>query len=222
MPVGRANKRPVIVMSGYTAAGKTTHGQLLAEALDVPVFSASGLLRRLAGKRADGPWGDRWSPELDRVREQRNLDDEVDRYMIQVARYAPEGVLDGCFLPWTYPPADVVRVWIESDEPSRARKCQVSHLSTGLLTEEQAATIIRDKDRFSRETLRRSVGAEFELDPERFDIVLSNSDLIPEATAECAAAGIATFHPLVLASVRYVLGLETVRPSDERVVRVAQ
>jgi len=45
--------RPTIIVSGLTAAGKTTHAKALAELLDVPFFSASALsLIRNSGHRA--------------------------------------------------------------------------------------------------------------------------------------------------------------------------
>jgi hypothetical protein len=112
----------------------------------------------------------------------------------------------------------VVRLWIESDEPSRVRKCHVSHLDEQVMSEVEARELIARKDEYSRSVLERTTGADFGLDYDRFDVVLTNSDLIPEATPEAAARGVKIFDPVVVACVRYALGEDVGRPQDERIL----
>jgi len=190
-------KRRSIVFSGLSAAGKTTHAKLLAAELDLPYYSASSFLTKLASERAHKSvdWGDgRWSPQVDAVRAQSDIDDEVDRQLTTALRETDGAVFDGCFLPWLYEVPDVINIWIESDEPSRIRKCVVSHRSGLNLANAECETVLREKDRFSRAYLLGKCRKRFSPTAGRFDVVADNSDLIPQATVACSERGVRLFH----------------------------
>jgi cytidylate kinase len=203
-----------IVISGFDAAGKTTHGSLLSSALDIPLHTASGLMTRLAHRAHNfrARWDDQWTPELDQVRAaDPSLDEEIDADMVKALVSSPSGVFDGCFLPWLVRPDGVINVWIESDLDSRVRKCMVRHLGDGI-DRRTAEQIVRNKDDFSQRRLQSARGVYLSPDPNIFDLVLDNSDLIPEATVACAHEGIRTLQPVLLRCIDYLGGARTSRP----------
>ena len=60
---------PAILISGFTAAGKTTHGRLLAEDLGWAYLGLSGIRRELLRPGEDPePSGAEWDPGMDRLR----------------------------------------------------------------------------------------------------------------------------------------------------------
>jgi len=213
--------RPTIIVSGLTAAGKTTHAKALAELLDVPFFSASALLRQLAINDPDmvAEWGDRWNPHVDSVRNVVDIDTEVDRQMTALVAAAPCGVFDAALLPWLSSDEAIINLWIESDEPSRIRKCYVSHLDNAGLSLDDARKVVQEKDAFTGRVLAGRHGAVLTAD-DRFDIVATNSDLIPDASVAAAAIGSAIFSPVILASVLYLIGHSIVEPTDTRLLRI--
>jgi cytidylate kinase len=217
-------KKDKIVISGLTAAGKTTHAKLLAEELGLPFYSASDLLRSLASERYEvcGDWGDRWSPRFDELRSNSNLDDEIDLRMLQLYQQSSSGVFDSCFLPWLSIERDGVNIWIESDLPSRVRKCFVSHLDNSRIDLEEASRIVTDKDAFTIAALERSVNAKYEPD-DRFDLVVSNTDLMPQATVSSAVRGVAIFAPVLYECIGYLTGRSATvtTPSRANILRLS-
>lgn len=215
-------KRKVIVIAGFTAAGKTTHGRLLAESFGLPYYSASAVLRRFAREVHDVPdsWGERWHPGVDMVRADPSLDKQVDEFMLELLSDAESGVFDACFLPWVYDRSDVVKMWIQSDFDSRVRKCYVSHLDNSRISLQDAAVVVREKDSITRKVLQDSLGMAYEAD-ERFDLVVSNSDLIPAATVAAAVHGVGIFSQLVQRCVEYLFDSWATAPSDPRIVHIA-
>lgn len=185
----------IIVISGLTAAGKTTHGRILADALHVPFVEASEVFRSLAGNALNGVrWLGRWTPELDTLRAATDLDSQVDATLIRSIDRASSGVYDAALLPWLTNRRDLVRIWMESDEPSRVRKCVVSHFGDcPELTLDSAQAIVAGKDKVTRERLFSVARRVMKPDREFFDAVVDNSSLIPQATSEAARAGILRF-----------------------------
>jgi cytidylate kinase len=181
-----------IVVAGLTAAGKTTHSQLIASAFSVPYFSGSALLSELADM--PGPW----KPDIDVLRSQGDLDLELDRMMVRKFESSAEGIFDTWALPWLSS-SDAVRVWIESDMDSRVRKAAVTELRRGLRPNmSDVRKVVESKDSFSRELFTRLYDFDLYDDHEVFDIVIDNSSFIPRATIEASDRGIREFNRLML------------------------
>jgi len=197
-----------IAISGYTAAGKTTHARLLAQALGFEHVSAAEiLLRQLGFDLTAVSESEIWfhhHAEIDRRRQGLDIDVELDALLRRRAAVEDDIVFDARFLPW-FAEAPLLRVWLESDLSSRARKCCVS-IGRAAADVPECAQRIYDKDNLDVARLAGFHGWIFGPDRALFDVILDNSSFIPSATAECAASGVREFHPYLLAVVQAMVG----------------
>lgn len=210
-----------VVISGLTAAGKSTHAKLLAEEFGIPYVSATALLAELVSDRTGEAVETRWQPSLDTARgADSSIDDELDYLLERELMTRASGVFDACLLPWVAPEAATINLWIESDFQSRVRKCVVSHWEEAIGST-QATARVEAKDRFTIDRLRSAANVAYTPD-ERFDIVASNSDLIPSTDPETAQVGISLFHPLLTEAVAFVAGIRDQAPASHRIVRLGR
>lgn len=188
---------PRIVISGPTAAGKTTHAKLLARRLGVEYVSASAIFRRVTAEVTgiESTWGARWSPEIDGARTTRDIDRRVNDIVLERYNSMSDGVFDAAFLPWLIPAGSALCVWLDSDLPSRVMKCYVSHLDNSRIDQNEARRVIEEKDSTSTRVLSALTRATYEV-CDRFDLVMSNSSLMKEATVESAVLGVGVFAPI--------------------------
>lgn len=203
-----------LVISGWTAAGKSTHAKLLARDLNLPYLSATEVLARLVADRTSTPLEKRWQPRLDQARQDdQSIDDDLDAYLIDMFERDSGAVFDACLLPWVAPAVAAIRIWLESDFPSRLRKCYVSHLDEGIGWDE-ARSRVQGKDTFTQSRLSRTNGCSYDPSTAAFDLIANNESLIPFATRDTADAGIASFHPVLLQAVRYLTGTRSEAPTS--------
>lgn len=195
-----------VVISGYTAAGKTTHARLLAEAMGLEFLSAAELLLERLGfdltVQSESEIWFRHNAVIDRRRRTEGaVDADLDEYLVDRATRDDGVMFDARFLPWLTG-APMLRVWLDSDLPSRASKCRVSVDAPDIA---ECAVVIQEKDTLD---VRRFAdrGRVFGPEPGLFDIVLDNSAFITESTRACAARGVEAFHPYVMAAVEAALG----------------
>lgn len=195
-----------VVISGLTAAGKTTHAKLLAQELGFEYVSGTGALARLCGLEVtDDP--PRWVDIAGAVARCRNddVDAMLENELLRLAREKDCQVFDAWALAWTCD-VPIARIWFESDLPSRTRKCFVSQGEVPSMDLAECEPHVREKDEQNRELFLRTLSFDLFEDHEAFDVVLDNSELIPEATFECAVAGIATFAPIVQRAFEFCVG----------------
>jgi cytidylate kinase len=193
-----------IAFAGLTAAGKTTHAKRLAAELGYDYVSATDILLEILGidESGDQIWFNRLE-EIQAVRGGDAVDIELEERLLALARTRQRTVFDTWALAWIGDDP-LIRIWLESDLESRARKCLVSQQTTRLGLDECRA-LIEEKDRFNRAIFRRRHSFDLFHDRQRYDAVLCNSHLIPEATPAAAEAGIERFAPVVLAAVVAVM-----------------
>jgi len=194
-----------IAIAGLTAAGKTTHARRLADELGYTYVSSTEILLTLLG--VDTPSNGAWFTDSVRIEQARRgdqADSELDRRLVKWAATRSGVVFDSWVLAWICP-TPIVRVWLESDEPSRIRKCFVSQEATRMPIS-GCAELLREKDGASRSNFIRRYGFDLFVDRAEYDLVLCNSHLIPHATADSAALGIDKFAPILRKAVELLLG----------------
>ena len=185
-----------IAFAGLTAAGKTTHARRLAADLGYRYVSATDILLEILQVRDRS--AHLWFTQLDAItaaREGDAVDDELEARLIGLARSSDRTVFDSWALAWISP-SPMVRIWIESDLPSRTRKCLVS-LGDQPRPLAECEALLRAKDDHNRAMFRRRHGFDLFTDRERYHAVLCNSHLIPAATGPESRRGIERFAPVV-------------------------
>ena len=189
-------EQPNVAFAGLTAAGKTTHARLLAHELGYAYVSATEVLLDILGIDAsgDGLWFDRFE-QISAARAGDGVDEELDARLAGLAATSRGTVFDTWALAWVSP-TPMVRVWIESDEESRARKCLVSQ-QEARLDLSACRALVHAKDAEARAGFLRRHHFDLFTDRDRYDLVLTNSHLIPHADRNCADRGIVAFAPVV-------------------------
>lgn len=183
----------LVIISGFTAAGKTTHARLLAQALGWNYIGISQLRKSQIPDLLSA--ATEWCPELDDLRVgDAEIDLEIDRKMKAIIEgtHTPL-VVDAWLQPWLCDSTEACRIWLNSDFDSRIKKAQVSRLRAGLHQSPKIEAEIVEKDRFSVEVFHRIYGIDFGPDPEVFDLFLDNSTFIAEASINASDQGIENF-----------------------------
>lgn len=192
-----------IVIAGLTAAGKTTHALLIARWLGYDYVSASALiLERLSidQDETNTLWVRRLV-EVDKRRDERPVDREVNDYLRSELRRRDRTVFDSWSAAWLGGPP-CLRVYIESDRNSRARKALVSQEPYGpYLSLAESLSLIDQKDRSTAARLQPLLGVDVRYDRSPFDLVLDNTALIDTPTIASACRGIKTFHKRLVVSI---------------------
>lgn len=185
-----------IVIAGLTAAGKTTHALLIARWLGYDYVSASALLLNRVNMDSDGSntmWVRR-SAEIERHRDERPVDREVNEYLRAELNRRDRTVFDSWSAAWLGGPP-CLRIYLESDRNSRARKVRVSQEPHGpYLPLAECRHLIDQKDGSTAARLRPLLGVDIRYDRVPFDLVLDNSALIDQPTIVSARRGIKEFH----------------------------
>jgi 2-phosphoglycerate kinase len=142
-----------IAFAGLTAAGKTTHAQRLAADLGYDYVSATDILFEILRVPRDAhPWFNQ-ADAISAAREDGAVDAELESRLVDLARTSDRAVFDSWALAWICP-VPVIRIWIESDLPSRTRKCLVS-LCDEPRPLAECEGVLRAKDDYNRAMFRR-------------------------------------------------------------------
>jgi cytidylate kinase len=186
----------LVLVSGFTAAGKTTHSRLLAGFLGWRYVAMSEIRR--ASILGSSTAREEWVPGGDELRANDvALDLEIDRRIKEhIERIEVPAIVDAWLQPWLCELSGATRVWLDSDFSSRVAKAQVSRLRSGLGSSPSISATIARKDEFSVEHFRRLYGVDFGPDPTVFDLSLDNSAYISEPTIQASDDGIRRFAPV--------------------------
>lgn len=188
-----------ISVSGLTAAGKTTHARILAKQLGYDYISALEIILEKLGleDKPEAIWSR--NPDLLKAFDDATLNTYVDDRLVDTSKTRDSIVFDAWALPWLSE-AQMLRLWIESDLPSRERKFIVSQKRAHEPFRD--TTIVARKDSASRRNFANAYGFDIEKDHIPFDIKLVNTSLIERATIQCSNRGIALFAPVVFDAVK--------------------
>jgi cytidylate kinase len=198
-----------ILISGLTAAGKTTHAKILAAELEYSYVSATEVMADMLGidRREVGPgFWQKYGDAIARVRDTTDLDRELDNQLTAMAAEEQKLVIDAWALPWLIPQEICISIWIESDHPSRTLKAAVSDENKQELFWYER--FIGRKDDDTRERFLGIYGFDLYGTRETFTLEVDNSKYITKATREDSDRGIETFAPVINCSVMSLLKLE--------------
>lgn len=173
-----------IIISGLTAAGKTTHCNLLAHKFQLEIVSASTLLARKGGipisvDPTDSKfWISGEGAALDAWRkENKQIDLAVDAELKKLSKRKHRAVFDAWGLPWISS-APAFRIWLGSSLESRLLKALVSHRWTPGMTDRALRNVLKRKDKRAREYFLAHYSFDLFHDREGFDLILDISAFI--------------------------------------------
>ena len=202
-----------IAISGLTAAGKTTHAQLLAHWLDYRYISATQIMLEIAGygeSTIEGIWL-RADPNIRSVLTDISVARKLTDTLTRLAATERSVVFDSWGLSWAYQ-GPLVRLWIDSDRLSRSWKCYVSQGPSPSLSVVECTRLIDDKDLQTRSLFREEYGVDIFSDRSVFDVVLDNSWLIRQPTREAADRGIRDFDAVFRRVIQRFWSGEPIKP----------
>lgn len=191
-----------VLISGLTAAGKTTHSLLLADALGYECLHFTQLLLEqldICSEDENQVWFERMR-EIEALRGDGRIEGAIDRQLADAVSRNDRLVVDSILAPWLAADAPIC-VWIGSDRLSRAWKCQFSASMVAGVDTPAAAALIDEKDALTRKRFRSARGVDIYTDRKPFDFVLDNSHLISAPTEAAVQSGIAVFHKILRACV---------------------
>jgi cytidylate kinase len=190
-----------VIVSGLTAAGKTTHALLIAKWLGYDYVSASSLMLdrlRVEHDETNTLWATRFD-DVEMRRDQGPVDRDLNEHLKVELRRRDRTVFDSWSAAWLDQTPRCLRIFIESDGNSRARKARVSQEPHGpYLSISACRQLIDRKDESTAVRLNPLLGTDIRRDRSPFDLVLDNSALIREPTVVSARRGIKVFHDLLV------------------------
>jgi cytidylate kinase len=192
-----------IIISGLTAAGKTTHSHLLCEEHGFHYISASRILLGLAGLDAVQPldfWVSPKGIELSKTFSWKDVDTEFQK----IERASTNTVFDCQTLPWLQTRKGM-SLWIDSSLESRVFKARVSYAGQSTLSDTEIRNKIIKKDELAQKHIFSNYGVDLFQDRKPFDLIIDISSFITEASVAASHISIRKSHEIIDNAVRWYL-----------------
>lgn len=163
--------RPNIAFAGLTAAGKTTHAKILAQELGYQYISATVIMMEIMDiENTKEIWFTDYE-QIKKAREGDGIDIELERRVRELADTTDGLVLDTWAMAYIYD-GPLIRILVESDEPSRARKCFVSQGDNKIRDLNDCHDLVTQKDNDTREKSLRRLNFDLFKDMSKYDAVI--------------------------------------------------
>lgn len=185
----------VIVVSGLTSAGKTTHSHILSGQFDLRYVSTSQLLLFELRRKSFQPanyWLENGALDLWSTPESKLVDTE----MMQIEQSEKDVIFDSLAMPWLHR-SEALCIWLESSLESRVMKAIVSHRSNPKGSADEISSLIHKKDESAGSKLKDRYGIDLFRDRSPFDVILDITPFILEPTWEAALSSISRSHSLI-------------------------
>lgn len=192
-----------IIISGLTAAGKTTHAGLIARRYKLDYLSASQTMLKLAGlstRQRPDFWVTEEGLGLGRKVTWSQVDAEIQRMEGKCRRT----VFDCLSLPWLCRQKSLI-IWLESSLSSRVIKAIVSHRGENNLTPAEVKEKISLKDWTARTEILKQYGIDIFKDRTPFNLIIDVSGFIAETTPASARLGIKQVDDIISSAVGWYL-----------------
>jgi cytidylate kinase len=192
-----------VIISGLTAAGKTTHCHLLAGEFGLRYVSGSQILLYLSG-RFPVQRRDFWVSDEAQTLWKSSEADRVDEELARLESTEKGLVIDSLATPWLHrDPA--FKIWLESSLESRVTKALISHQGTSHFSRAELEARLQEKDQIQRERFLRKYGFDLLLDRRPFELILDISQCIKGTTLKDALGSIRAVHSLIRPAVGWHL-----------------
>ena len=177
-----------VIVSGLTAAGKTTHSLWIARKHSMGYISGSQVLLGLS-EMSSPMRADFWATDEGLRLTKRSTFLQVDSILKKKECEANRSVFDCLSLPWLKD-CPAFCIWLESDFHSRVMKAMVSHGPSRRYSEDELARRVQQKDDEARSIMRKEYGFDLFKNRKPFDLVVDISDFISAPTLEASKRSI--------------------------------
>lgn len=196
-----------IFISGLTAAGKTTHAQLIASKYELKFVSASSFLLKKVNIDSENIPKNFWvSDAAIQLREMRtqnlSVDHWVDQQMMKAAKDLENAVYDTWALPWLTLETGL-RIHLTSSIRARWWKAIISHGPTSQMSPEFVLSGIKEKDRSTQRYFQSEYGFDIFKDYSIFDYIVDISIFIKAPTPSASLVSISKSQEIIDGIIQY-------------------
>lgn len=177
-----------IIISGLTAAGKTTHSLIVADRFELRYVGASMLALEAAGMTPGEVAPDFWLTSMG-IRILHDVGPSIDNRLLAYEEDGISTVFDCFFLPWLHR-SPALSIWLESSLESRLLKAEISHGGESRFNGDSLRRALIRKDDDAARMLNSLVQANLYSDRQPFDHILDIGPFITAASIEASRLSI--------------------------------
>ena len=192
-----------VIISGLTAAGKTTHCKLLSKEYGLQYISASQIMLEMAGLSTQQSL-DFWVMTEGIQLPESVLWQKVDEELSRIEAYGDNIVFDCRSLPWLRTRECMV-IWLESSLPSRVMKALVSYKGESNLTPIEVEERIRVKDQLDCGQMLQKYSVDMFQDRTPFNLIVDISSFIIAPTDAASRISVTRAHEIISSAVGWYL-----------------
>jgi cytidylate kinase len=192
-----------VCISGLTAAGKTTHGHLLAGEFGLTYVSGSQIQLNFMGV-SPIQTKDFWITEDAKPLWNKDAFSRIDAELLRIESFSDGCIFDTSTMPWRHR-RPALSIWLGSSLESRVLKSIISHRGRSRFELDDYPTLIAEKDASTQQIYKDLYGIRIGEDFSCFDLILDIGSLIKSATLEASLASIKITHDVIRPAVAWYL-----------------